>query len=83
MLIIQKIYELIAATTAGAIDVTSSYLHTDKIQNHLDEQQKYYKNFYSWDKKAIEWTNFLKGALKCQAVNIYNEDTYQTLQKLK
>ena len=48
---------------AQAIDVTSSYLHTDVIQNHLDEQQKYYKKFYSWDKKAIEWTNFLQGAL--------------------
>ena len=64
MLIILKTLELLAATFAGAIDISAQYLHTDKIQNHLDEQQKYYKNFYSWEKKAIEWENFLKGALR-------------------
>jgi len=58
-----KDLELLAAATAGAIDVAAGYLHTETIQNHLDEQQKYYKKFYSWDKKAMEWENFLKGAL--------------------
>jgi len=33
------------------------------IQEHLDEQQKYIKRFYSWDKKGLEWTNFLQGIL--------------------
>ena len=61
-----KDLELLAAVTAGAIDIAAGYLHTDKIQNHLDEQQKYYKNFYSWDKKAIEWTNFLQGAINAR-----------------
>ena len=61
-----KDLELLAAVTAGAIDIAAEYLHTDKIQNHLDEQQKYYKNFYSWDKKAIEWTNFLQGAINAR-----------------
>ena len=55
--------ELMASSFAQAIDVTSSYLHTDVIQKHLDEQQQYYKKFYSWEKKGIEWTNFLQGAL--------------------
>ena len=61
-----KDLELLAAVTAGAIDIAAGYLHTDRIQNHLDEQQKYYKNFYSWDKKAIEWTNFLQGAINAR-----------------
>jgi len=59
-----KDFELLASSFAGAIDICSSYLHTDVIQNHLEEQQKYYKRFYSWDKKAMEWQNFLKGALR-------------------
>ena len=56
-------YELLAASTAQAIETAIAYLHTDTIQNHLENQQKFYKNFYSWDKKGQEWTNFLKGAL--------------------
>ena len=59
-----KDLELLAASIAGAIDISAQYLHTDTMQNHLDEQQKYYKKFYSWEKKAMEWENFLKGALR-------------------
>ena len=58
-----KNLNLLAEATAQAIDVASGYLHTDAIQNHLEEQQKFYKRFYSWDKKGNEWENFLKGAL--------------------
>ena len=58
-----KNFDLLAGSVAGAIDVCADYLHTDTIQSHLEEQQKYYKKFYSWDKKAIEWENFLRGAL--------------------
>ncbi len=58
-----KNLNLLAEATAQAIDVASGYLHTDTIQNHLEEQQKFYKRFYSWDKKGNEWENFLKGAL--------------------
>ena len=58
-----KDYESLGASFAQAIDISCQYLHTDTIQNHLDEQQKYYKKFYSWDKKAMEWESFLKGAL--------------------
>ncbi len=56
-------YETMASSTAEAIKVASSYLHEDFIQDHLNEQQKFYKRFYNWDKKGKEWTNFLKGAL--------------------
>ena len=56
-------HELMASSFAQAIDIAAGYLHTDLIQNHLNNQQDYYKKFYSWDKKGYEWTNFLKGAL--------------------
>tara|TARA_R100001163_G_scaffold62531_1_gene53390 strand:+ start:1246 stop:2181 length:936 start_codon:yes stop_codon:yes gene_type:complete len=56
-------YEQMAKDTASAIQTAATYLHTEIIQEHLEEQQKYYKRFYNWEKKGMEWTNFLKGAL--------------------
>ena len=56
-------YETMAIDTANAIQVAASYLHEDFIQEHLEEQQKFYKRFYSWQKKGMEWTSFLKGAI--------------------
>jgi len=56
-------YETMAKDTASAIEVAASYLHEDYIQEHLEEQQKFYKRFYNWQKKGMEWTNFLKGAI--------------------
>ena len=58
--------ELLARGFANAIDVASNYLHESYIQNHLEEQQKFYKRFYNWKKKGIEWQNFLKGALNAK-----------------
>lgn len=48
---------------AEGIKICRNTLHEPMIQEHLDEQQKYVKRFYSWDKKALEWTNFLTGIL--------------------
>jgi glycosyltransferase involved in cell wall biosynthesis len=56
-------FEQMAIDTANAIEVAANYLHEDFMQNHLEEQQKFYKRFYSWEKKGVEWTQFLKGAL--------------------
>jgi len=56
-------YEQMAQDTAVAIKTAANYLHEDFIQDHLDEQQKFYKKFYHWNKKKHEWTTFLKGAL--------------------
>jgi len=56
-------YEQMAKDFASAIQVASNYLHEDFIQDHLNEQQKFYKRFYNWDKKGMEWTSFLKGAI--------------------
>jgi len=58
-----KDHELLASVTAGAIDVAAGYLHESYIQEHLDEQQKFYKRFYNWNKKGLEWKHFLEGAL--------------------
>jgi len=56
-------YEQMAKDFAAAIQVAANYLHEDFIQEHLDEQQKFYKRFYNWNKKGMEWTSFLKGAI--------------------
>jgi len=56
-------YEQMAIDTANAIQHAASYLHEDYIQEHLEEQQKFYKRFYNWNKKGEEWTIFLKGVL--------------------
>ena len=56
-------YESMASATGNAIEVAASYLHEDFVQEHLEEQQKFYKRFYSWKKKGMEWTSFLKGAV--------------------
>jgi len=56
-------YEQMAKDFAAAIQVAANYLHEDFIQEHLDEQQKFYKRFYNWNKKGMEWSSFLKGAI--------------------
>ncbi len=48
---------------AEGIKICRDTLHEPMIQEHLDEQQKFVKRFYSWDKKGLEWTNFLQGIL--------------------
>ena len=56
-------YEAMAKDFASGINVAATYLHEDYIQNHLENQQKFYKRFYNWDKKGGEWESFLRGAL--------------------
>ena len=56
-------YEQMALATAGAIQVAANYLHEDYIQNHLENQQRFYKRFYNWEKKGQEWESFLRGAV--------------------
>jgi len=63
-------YESMAKDTAAAIEVTASYLHEDYIQNHLENQQKFYKRFYSWEKKGQEWESFLRGAINERKQNL-------------
>ena len=35
------------------IMTAKNYLHEDYIQDHLEEQQKFFKRFYSWEKKCM------------------------------
>jgi len=56
-------FETMAKDTAAAIEVASNYLHEPFIQEHLNEQQKFYKRFYNWNKKGMEWESFLRGAI--------------------
>ena len=54
-------YKLLAKSCATAIDIAADTLHLDVIQNNLDMQQDFYKRFYSWEKQAETWWNFLRG----------------------
>jgi glycosyltransferase involved in cell wall biosynthesis len=56
-------FEQMAKGTAAAIEVAASYLHEDFIQDHLEQQQLFYKRFYNWNKKGMEWESFLRGAI--------------------
>jgi glycosyltransferase involved in cell wall biosynthesis len=55
--------EALAQRFAHAIDMACETLHQNYIQEHIEEQQKFAKRFYSWEKKGKEWEAFLKGAL--------------------
>jgi glycosyltransferase involved in cell wall biosynthesis len=56
-------FEQMARDTAAGIEIAASYLHEDYIKNHLENQQKFFKRFYNWEKKGQEWEGFLRGAL--------------------
>jgi hypothetical protein len=56
-------FEQMAKGTAAAIKVAANYLHEDFIQDHLEQQQLFYKRFYNWNKKGMEWESFLRGAI--------------------
>ena len=60
-------YKNMSECFAYAIDSVVDYLHLDQCQQHLDDQQKFYKRFYSWDKRKIEWQSFLEGALNAKS----------------
>ena len=56
-------FEQMAKGTAAAIKIAASYLHEPFIQDHLEQQQLFYKRFYNWNKKGMEWESFLRGAI--------------------
>ena len=56
-------FERMAIDTAAAIKVAAGYLHESYIQDHLEQQQKFYKRFYNWNKKGMEWESFLRGVI--------------------
>ena len=42
-------------------------LHEKVIQDHLTTQASYTQFYYSWNKQAASWTNFLQGAINVKA----------------
>ena len=60
-------YKNMSECFAYAIDSVVDYLHHDRCQEHLQMQQDFYKKFYSWNKRQMEWTNFLEGVLDAKS----------------
>ena len=60
-------YKNMAECFAYAIDSVVDYLHHERCQEHLQIQQDFYKRFYSWNKRRMEWTNFLEGVLNAKS----------------
>ena len=62
-MIYEKDTKRLGSKSASAIRQAVNTIHESEIFEHLQMQQNFVKKFYSWDKKKIEWTNFLQGAL--------------------
>lgn len=58
----------LAKDFGAAITSASEYIYLDHVQQLLEEQQQFYKKFYSWEKKGWEWKNFLEGALNAKQI---------------
>ena len=56
-----KDYRKLSTLFADAIRNAVSTIHEPEVFEHLQLQQDFVKRFYSWEKKKIEWTNFLQG----------------------
>jgi glycosyltransferase involved in cell wall biosynthesis len=63
----EKDYMRLAEQTAAAINSIPEQLALDGCQIHLKFQQKYFNHFYSWDRVAYNWNNFLTGALNARS----------------
>src|SRR5210317_156317 len=61
-----KDYKILAQTFAAAIDMAANTLHEPVIQENLDMQQAFYKKYYNWNKRAMEWNNFLQGVINAK-----------------
>ena len=58
-----KNYRNLSQAFAHAIRGAIATIHEPEVYEHLLMQQEFTKKFYSWDKKKLEWTNFLTGVL--------------------
>ena len=62
-----KNYRNLATAFAHAIRSAVEHMDQPDIHEHLLMQQNFVKKFYSWEKKKLEWTNFLQGALNAKS----------------
>jgi len=60
-------YIKLAEQTAAAIESLPDQLSDEGCKIHLKFQQNYFKYFYSWDRVAFNWKNFLQGALNARS----------------
>ena len=61
-----KNYKNLSLAFAHAIREAVDMMHEPEIHKHLIMQQEFVKRFYSWEKKKLEWTNFLQGVLSAK-----------------
>tara|TARA_R100001015_G_C4632038_1_gene195095 strand:+ start:1662 stop:2591 length:930 start_codon:yes stop_codon:yes gene_type:complete len=54
-------YRALSTAFAHAIRGAVATIHEPQVYEHLQMQQEFTKKFYSWEKKALEWTTFLRG----------------------
>ena len=65
-------HERLAESFGFAIEQCATQLSSPEVKQHLQNQQTFYKTFYSWKAKANQWTNFLTGALNAKRSNKTN-----------
>ena len=56
-------YKQLAQLFAFSIDEVNAYLYKNSVPQFLESQQLFYNQFYSWERRKGEWTNFLQGLL--------------------
>ena len=56
-------YKQLAQLFAFSIDEVNAYLYKGTVPHFLKSQQQFFNQFYSWERRKGEWTNFLEGLL--------------------
>ena len=56
-------YKQLSQLFAFSIDEVNAYLYKSSVPQFLESQQLFYNQFYSWERRKGEWTNFLQGLL--------------------
>ena len=59
-----KDFKTLARKFAIALDFIADNLHEDKMQERLQMQMKFYREYYNWDFRAGEWISLLDQAIK-------------------
>ena len=59
-----KDFKILARKFAIALDFIADNLHEDKMQERLQMQMKFYREYYNWDFRAGEWISLLDQAIK-------------------
>jgi UDP-glucose:(glucosyl)LPS alpha-1,2-glucosyltransferase len=59
-----KDFKSLARKFAVALDFIADNLHEDKMQERLQMQMKFYREYYNWDLRVGEWISLLDQAIK-------------------